>query len=282
MIKTYDNVINNIVVGFSLFSMMLVLLIPLSVNASNGWSDNFEDNNLDGWMLKSYSATSTVWYDELSATNDLMALDGGTLVSPDINSKTDSAHAYHDSSVAYGDWSLDWTVPDDNQSYCAIEFILTNPEYNFDWDGVSGLYQSKLIGYSLVLGSYSTDSTTPTIYLVKLSDGSSPITLASHRLNSSFGGAHHIKITRESDGKFEIFFDNELIIEANDNVHQSSVKFAFTSWEGNSSIDNIIINSSSLESNEEESNEDESPLILSLMFPTLIFIAYYMKRSKIK
>ncbi|MFQ5979883.1 MAG: hypothetical protein ACE5OZ_17265 [Candidatus Heimdallarchaeota archaeon] len=69
-----------------------------------------------------------------------------------------------------------------------------------------------------------------------------------HQFSSPITGSHHIAVTRDLQGNFEVFFDSTLIIEASDNSTTTSEKFIITSWVGDSAFDNIVV-SNSIDSN---------------------------------
>ncbi|MHA2253558.1 MAG: transcriptional regulator, partial [Candidatus Kariarchaeaceae archaeon] len=170
----------------------------------------------------------------------------GALTSPHFDAFKDSAHAYHDSTLAYGTWSFDWEISGDNRSFDAVEFILSDTKYNYNWTGIYEL-DKGIMGYGLALGSYnvsSVNSATPGLDLIKLYSNNglfTPVSLKSHSFDGPIEGTHHIDITRSTDGEFKVYFDSDMVIQTTDNQITTSEKFAFTSWIGASSISNIVV-----------------------------------------
>ncbi|MHA2253559.1 MAG: hypothetical protein ACXAD7_24585 [Candidatus Kariarchaeaceae archaeon] len=279
MLKTYSNNIKQTSGIFLLIFTLALTTIPQSANGEVAWSDDFE-GDFDDWQTMSYHSNTSIWTGLLSASDSVFTIADGALTSPHFDEFKDSAHAYHDSTHAYGTWSFDWQVSSDMRSFDSIEFMFSDPKNNFNWSGVYG-NDKGIAGYALTLGSYDesrVDSTTPGLNLVKLSNIGgifSPSNLKSHSFDDAIEGSHHIDITRSTDGEFKVFFDSDLIIQVTDNAITTSEKFGFTSWIGASSIDNLEVSDTV-----DVSEEEDSPVSVWFLFPTLVILA--LKRKTIK
>lgn len=252
-------------IGVFVFALMFLqqILYASPVLANTSWSEDFKDGNYNDWDTMAYNS-SNIWTGKLTRSDAQFSVIDEALTSPDFDSFQDSAHAYHDSTAAYGSWSFDWSISNDKQSYDAVEFIFSDERTNYNW---SGLHENEknLTGYGLVLGSYDEPkvlSKTPGLTLAKFKNTdnrSIASILLDHRFDGSMEGTHHIRINRNRDGEFKVYFDGELTIRVTDNEYKSSEKFGFTSWIGASSISNIMV----------KALDVQSP---STIHPAIIFI----------
>ncbi|MCE7735556.1 MAG: helix-turn-helix transcriptional regulator, partial [Candidatus Heimdallarchaeota archaeon] len=150
--------------------------------------------------------------------------------------------ATRNSTTAYGSWSFDWNIGENNESFATIEFISNDATSNYNWTGLKAP-ERGLNGYGLVLSSYAHPSYTtyyPGVNLVRLASGEAS-GFRNIKFDSDQNGTKSIKIDRDSTGKMDIYYESELILSWTENTSTTSQKFMFTSWVGNSSIDNIIV-----------------------------------------
>jgi hypothetical protein len=108
--------------------------------------------------------------------------------------------------VAYGNWSFDWHVSNNQNTYDGVEFIVTDHDerpYNGSGKVFGAGGDGKFSGYVLSLISYFTDFG-PGIGLLRFNQESKPTTLDTHTFNAKLSGTHHIDIIRELNGQFKI------------------------------------------------------------------------------
>ncbi len=231
--------------------LMVVYLIILSFNAhtahaKTAWEDNFANEELEEWNTYACSSDD-IWNSPCDYNNTKFEVTGGSLSAPSSTGFNYVTRAFHNSSIAYGTWSFDWTVSENKKSFDAVEFAFTDHKHEYNWTGTNPSTR-RWSGYSLVMVSWDIPvwqgSNGPGLHLIKFINSSSAFstsTVKSVKFNSTISGTHHIDITRNNTGEFNIFFDSELVINITDNRYQTSEMFAFVSWEGDSSFDNIYV-----------------------------------------
>lgn len=220
----------------------VLMVSPLNQGtAKTVLSETFD--TADEWDLGGYEfidwETSLVW-----DTDYIPKVENGVLQMP--NTQTDwwyLSQAYHSSTVAYGTWSFDWYVNagKDHQSYDTVAFIANNMAPTKR----SGYINENMSGYALTLTS--DDKKEPpleshAVALVEFENGTQQWKfLKSYQLSSTLIGWHHIDITRNVTGQFNIYFDNRLVLQLTDNSTKTCENFAFYSWYGDSVFDNLTV-----------------------------------------
>ena len=198
----------------AIFIFILLIIIPLkigSVSASVVESENFDVANitdLDEWTFQGYDLQSS----HLVPVAHGFSIENGKLTAPSDNTFGDGySRAYRHSDVSYGKWSFEWTPSSTQQSYDAFEFLLK--DYASDPYNLTGRSFPEIdhyAGYVLILISYAKDGG-PGIALAKFQNNSiseNPTGLGSYTFDSSITGSHNVEISRDSTGKFTVYFDS--------------------------------------------------------------------------
>ena len=220
----------HLITGLTIFVLCISVCTTIA-NAAIVWQDNFDDGLLDGWTLFGWeSMESPVKIDGnfSAASGMLMALDD------DLNI------ARHDSNVVEGTWSFDIFVPDDDYGFIRVEFMSNGASLgvqgNMSWIAVSAWF-------------YGTE---PTFYLL-YGLGSSKGLLET--IDRTLQGWHHIEVSRNSDGRFLVYFNGTL--EANvtsTSVTSSTYLQVVSNNVTGAAIDNLIVS--------DDKNETPPPLVL--------------------
>lgn len=228
-----------------LFCLLAITTIPVeSKPVNNTWNENFNVSSitdLTGWDLQCYQIDVATGI--LKEAVEGFNISNNKLVAPASTAFLPLNRALHDSTVAFGNWSFEWTVGSQD-AYDAVEFIFTdNGQHPYNSTGKLYPDGDYIAGYALRLISYYKD-TAPGVSLYRFNNGSSriPSFLASYSIPvTEMKGSHNIEITRDSKGEFNVYFDSNLTINVTDLTWISSEKFNFVSFQGNSSISNIQI-----------------------------------------
>ena len=181
----------------------------------------------------------------LSSIDQEFTIENGKLNAPlqaDYGSSV--TRALHNSNVAYGKWSFEWTASSTQPSYDGFEFILTDYASSpYDYEGRNFPSIDHLAGYALVVSNYASNLGNG-FGFVKFENSSSnsiPKLLKTYSFDSNINGSHNFEITRDNNGQFNISFDSILRMQVTDTTFTTSEVFTFVSFQGNSSIDNIVI-----------------------------------------
>ena len=223
--------------------IFLIALIPGS--ATVVWSEDF-NSDLGGFKLGAFTRSTGVFVDNLTAVPTIV---DGTLQMPNTrNSHHTWSYAYHNSSTAYGTWSIDFTIKEGaDHTVCAgIWFIVNEMPWNATaswWDPLeiegylfnikSGPVPDDFWGadfdHSVNLGHMNTQHS----YNVK----------ASHTFSENIVGTHHVDITRNISGQLNIYYDYdpEPIMKYFGNFTGTASRFLVGSWIGDISFDNITV-----------------------------------------
>jgi len=177
------------------------------------WDDDFDDGDYEGWTVRfgSWSITNYT----LQALYHSDTIDNG-------------GYIQYPSDIAYGTWSFDVYLRPTKM--VLFPFIIINGtwvEYGYDywleikpWRGITEFIFSKDIG------TYP-EFTFPLDYYAILAD-----------LTDRW---HHIDITRDIEGRFYIYLNGDLIMDALDDSVKTSETFRVFSYPDGSLIDNISV-----------------------------------------
>ncbi len=195
----------------SCFLVLALAAIPCS--ATEVWSDNFDDGNLDGWFAGA------------SATVVDGCLRGAGL----------PAEVHRPCNLSCGSWSLDvldiggWKEPYQPGLY--VYFMGSDPD------------ASLRTFYCLRITQGTTATGLKYIYAITKMDGSATTTLASgdglERADLK-GVLHHIRVTRSPDGHMSAYVNGTLMVEATDTEIASSESFRIIIGY-DYAIDNIVV-----------------------------------------
>ncbi len=233
------------------FLIILVLFPVQQGQAIVIWTEIFDSENPTGWTFKNWQRPYMSWFTEISEIG--MSVIDGVLRGPDTIAFDTAAFAYRESSVAYGNWSFDWTVVDNRShlGYDVVAFIFTDHVNNYSMEGLTETeFLSGVTGYGLLLiSSANTDAiagaAVPGITFASYIPSFTILT--TYEFPSAIVGTHHIDISRNLQGEFNIYFDSEQVINVTDNETTTSEVFNFVSFRGNSGFDNITVSDFTIE-----------------------------------
>ena len=187
----------------AVFMLFVGLIGIVDVYAANGWSDDFNDGDYDGWEV--------VYGEFVASSNVLRAVSSGFNV------------IYHNSTCAYGVWLFDLWENSTAQIDQHVFFISLDWTLNFT------------TGYSVSL-EYGVISN---LTLYRWVDDVSTI-LARTQLPSSPPGWYSYNVTRTQLGHFDVLRDGVPELFADDNTITTSDYFVYDA-DGGGAIDNIIV-----------------------------------------
>ncbi|MHA2033017.1 MAG: family 16 glycoside hydrolase [Candidatus Kariarchaeaceae archaeon] len=217
------------------------------------FSDDFDDGDLEGWDLWGWNWTTPIIYEwDGSIIND-----DGILTSENPQPGMWS-YACQESNLVSGTWSFDWRASTTDFS----DFFGFMFESIPDWVNNNGTLTAN--GYFLQLNPGGR-KIIQGIQLQKHVGTSLNVNIDTFHATEEFDGWHNIVVTRNSDGLFKIFFDDELVIEKTDTDISKSTSFCI-GIESNSAFDNIRISDTIDEPGEES----------SLNFPALLLIGIFV------
>jgi hypothetical protein len=234
--------------------ILLLIIYPItSVNAV-GWTEDFS-GALDEWDLQGYSFDDT-WVNSVADTtiDSGFKIEDGALVGSytfGLFTQQNGGNwslASRESDVAFGSWNLDLYIekhPSDQEFGFEIAFMYSDPQYNYNWTGLS---QSETIlsttGYLLWVNNIDLSGEQIRMKLAK-EGGNDRINLDEILFDVDFNKIHHINITRSLDYKFQVYFDGDLKLEAQESEESAitmSERFVFYNWQGKFTLDNLSVN----------------------------------------
>ena len=281
--------------------VFLLLLVPLNpllytslpVSAAVVWSDDFDDGNYDGWTIKGlyapYGEEWTYYPDgEAEIVNNELRFTAQQIF-------RNATFTVHESSVAYGNWSIDVKVrPIYNSSnHTHITFIDPRPVEDVP------KYDATDSGYDLFIYSapwtievpepwQPADDMAPAFLLRK--HGGGGLILGSYSVDE-INGTYHIEITRDETGRFKVYINGTLRIEAVNTLWRTSQSFHVNSESG-IGYDNVIVRDDVIPTDETTTTSDPSTtppgeipgelLVILIVAPVAIVIVLvvFAKRRK--
>jgi hypothetical protein len=217
-------VVNVIEMGFWRMSAVLVMLGLMCTAALGGvpcdatevWSDNFDDGNLDGWVA-----------------------DANTIVVDGTLRGSRATEVYRPCNLTSGTWSFDmldignWIMDWEPGLY--VYFMSTHPDI------------FPQMTYCLRVTHGTTSAGLKYLYAITRFNGESTVTLASGdglEGPSLKGTLHHIKITRTAAGQMSVYVNGTLVMETTDNEISTSECFKMILGY-DYAIDNIVVDDAS-------------------------------------
>jgi len=241
----------------SIYLVFLLLLtvsplfnVAMPVSGAAVWSDDFNDGNYDGWIIEGLLAPLdddwTYHTDgEAEIVNNELRFTGPQIFRNDTV-------AVHESSVAYGNWSIDVNVgPIYNSSnHTHVYFIDPRPVEDVPNMGTG------FKGYDIMIYPapwtievpdwlVSEDETAPSFLLIRRPG----IVILGSITVGEINGLQHIEITRDETGRFKVYINDTLRIEAVDNTWKTSQSFYLISESG-IGFDNVIVRDDVIPTNE--------------------------------
>lgn len=226
------------------------LLTARVVYSATVWSDDFDDKNIDDWE------TELLDWDLIDAfTGETVEFDlsDGTLKCPGETPGNIWYLATHESTVEYGKWSFDVNIVDTPDEHFYV-FLMTD-----DWPD----YPAQAYSYDLIFitgeGDPEPDSKGGIILYKRAGYQALWYDIGAWGSTEEILGWHHIEVTRDTDGAFDVYLDDEHIIDGEDTDPKSGVftTFRFEAPSG-PEIDNIVIEDSIVEEPEPEPEEEST------------------------
>jgi hypothetical protein len=209
----------------AIFLILMLGIMPSTTNAALVWEDNFDDGNYDGWSITGVNGSITHGYTEVDGN---FTADYGYLeaLGPYWN------HAQHPSLVANGTWSFDIDAVNTPEKHFYVIFMSVD----------ANITEGAPDGYSFMI---ATDPYTQDLFMgyALLRYGGGVVDgppLGVYETDSGVRGIHHIDITRDLSGEFNIYIDGCLRITTTDTTYTRSEYFRFHTPAG-PSIDNITV-----------------------------------------
>ena len=216
--------------------MLIISLIFLSLNivyADSVWHDTFDDGELDGWETEILDWDLSDAFTGEAAEFDLT---NGTLKAPEGTPGNIWYLATHNSSIDIGTWSFDVNIVDTDWWHFYV-FFMTD-----DWE----MYPGKAYSYDLVFSTepgYPEDDSKGAVVLFKRGGWRSKWdTMDEWGTSEEIVGWHHVDVTRDPDGVFDVYLDDELIIHVEEEEPEFD-KFSTFRFEASSGpeIDNVVV-----------------------------------------
>ena len=210
-----------------------ILLSISTVYAETVWSDDFNDNNADGWIMEKLD-----WAIVDPFTGEAVEFDtsAGTLKSPGDTPGNIWYLATHECNIDYGTWSFDVNIVDTPWEHFYV-FLMTD-----DW----AEYPDKAYSYDLVFSTeagYPEPDSKGAIALFKR-NGYKVFwyTIGEWSTAEEIIGWHHIDVTRNPDGVFDVYLNTQPImhVEDYDPIFGEFSTFRFEASSG-PEIDNVVV-----------------------------------------
>ena len=259
------------------FLCILFLLFSLTtttqVTGLTYWEDDFSDDA--DWEFTSFTIPT---YSEISTGFEII---DGKLVAPYTGTTYTEVHnAYHVNTVTTGNWSFEWNVPANSNTYDCFSFIHVDhsPESN-----LTGLTDADLnrTGYGV---GFDIEDTNAEIWLYKwfypvVTDNVD--VMDETYIAGSQTGSHQIDIARNGSGLIQVFYDKTLILEKTDTDYSRSEDFVWHSYLGNSSIDNLVV-TDQLEMYEapDPTDDDDGAIHSWLVLPGILLMVIYRRKKR--
>jgi len=233
-------------------AIMCVLCISVCTTTANAkviWEDDFSDPNLPGWTIDGYIYTG-LGDDPDPVEGNFSAADG-TLKALD----DDCNIARHESDTSIGTWSFDMFVPDDDDSVgnIYVEF-LSNGSSFIEFGNASFL----AVGAYLSWGDFVVWSIVGSGWTVIERIDVDPLE-----------GWHHIDVSRNSSGYFEVYFNEELRANFTSLLVTSSTYLEFLcNGVTGAAIDNLVVSDDIT-----DGGFDPVPIVIAVVAAGVVIIA---------
>ena len=242
----------------------LILIITISqVLATETVTHDFE-GSVDEWVFqnweKSVSGTIPI------SNSDGFSIQDGILRAPKSSDLNTFAVAYTNSSVAYGTWEFDWFVGGNN--FDIVPFIFNDLVNNYNQTGLTeDEWIRNCTGYGLFMQDFDEISLISYYHYGKGLEAQ----LGGVQFAPLALGVHKIKVTRSTEGVFDVYLDSQLQFTATDNNVTTSSVFHINSFQGDSGFDNIKISDS-------ETTDGPTPFVeIGYFLPILIFVVVFSR-----
>ena len=217
-------------------SLIIICSFLMSMNsayADTVWYDTFDDKEPDGWETEILD-----WDLSDAFTGETAEFDtsDGTLKAPGETPGNIWYLATHNSSIDVGTWSFDVNIVNTDWEHFYV-FLMTD-----DWED----YPSKAYSYDIIFvtehGDIDPDSKGGIVLYKRPGYRIQWDTIGEWSSTEEILGWHHIDVTRDPDGVFDVYLDDELIIHVEDEspVFDMFSTFRFEASSG-PEIDNVVV-----------------------------------------
>lgn len=179
------------------------------------WSDDFEDGNYDDWI------TFGGAYQGEELPSNFTIIDGAL-----FGQEESFNHAFHDSEVITGTWSVDLYVINRDDHEVSITFISKN--YTLQDGDTDGYYVSLFPGPH---GYWENDG---------LNLAQSKAFDFHYAATGEINGWQHLDITRDNYGQVCVYLNDTFYVSAIYNEVTESTIFGFSGW-GGTGFDNVTV-----------------------------------------
>jgi hypothetical protein len=217
-----------------IFAVISSMVLSINfVSANTVWYDTFDDKEADGWETEILD-----WDLDEPFTGEAADFDTstGTLKAPGETPGNIWYLATYASNIDIGTWMLDIDILDTPWEHFYV-FLMAD-----DWAD----YPRKSYSYDLVFSTeigYPESDSKGSIALFKRNGWSATWdTIGEWSTTEELVGKHHIIVTRDPDGVFDIYLDDELILHVEDDEPRFGMfsTFRFEAPSG-PSIDNVVV-----------------------------------------
>lgn len=261
---------------------LLIIVVPSAGSTTNNdWTEDF--TAFDDWIFDGYSRTGSIGGFNAKLINQInsgFSVANGVLSSSfnyfDQNSGNMS-YAWHESLVNYGNWSFDlfidnWTV---NGQNVEVNFLFYQPNANYNFTGKTYGQVYQFSGFSLVITGNVFNT-----FKIELWKDVSVLNYYSPA-SSIYNSYHHFDISRNLQGRFDVYLDQQKIITATDNTTIFSQKFGIGSYYGVNKIKNINVKDLFTSTSSSPSTPGIGLFEFSITIFVLTLILKRRKRNKI-
>jgi len=229
---SYKRNIKKLVTVLPILILSTITIINI-VSADTVWYDNFDDKEADGWETEILDWDLSDAFTGEAAEFDMS---GGSLKAPGETPGNIWYLATYNCSQDTGTWMFDVNVVDTDWEHFYV-FLMTD-----DWAD----YPRKAYSYDLIFvtehGDLEPDSKGGIVLFKR--NGWSAVwdTISEWSSTEEITGMHNIIVTRDPDGVFDVYLDDELIIHVEDEEPEFDV-FSTFRFEASSGpeIDNIVV-----------------------------------------
>jgi hypothetical protein len=201
---------------------------PLASRSTVEWSDNFDDEVLDGWTFFGYRDDGTGNW-SVRVEEDHFSAEGGvlTVLDDDVNV------ARYNSTTSVGTWSFDMYIPDDDTGSIDVVFMSDGGRPGYDNPGGTGTVFS---GNWVALEAY-VEVGSFIFWYAEEGDAS-----AFTYWDIEYHGWHYFNISRTSDGIFRLWHNGTLRALPVSNDVTSSDFLEVWCWNATGwAVDNIVV-----------------------------------------
>jgi hypothetical protein len=195
-------------------------LVPIEIQATEIWSDNFNDGNYDGWTID----TDGFPGGDFSAANGVLNV---TVVSGMAPWGYYSSGIWHPSTVSTGTWEFDLI----GKLHSLTQFSFLYNVSLGSWDPAQGYNFAMTIsdtGVAIVkLNRADSDTSESAIDMAQVDPAKE-------------SNIYHIEISRHADGHFYVWVDDVLTLEAVDTTYSISTDLIYAA-SLHCAIDNVVV-----------------------------------------